>query len=64
MEKQFENIKTVVVLVEFEDGSVHQVLASAENKSLALNMLARLQGKLMLSKEMEPIEFKDKANEN
>ena len=61
MIREFEDIETVVIIVAFKDGSAHQVLSTKENKSLALNLLTRLDGKLSLDKELHPIEFKTKS---
>jgi hypothetical protein len=58
MKKTLDTIETIAILVQFEDGSAHQVLARPGNKKLAVEMLARLEGKLTLDKELLPIEFK------
>lgn len=55
-----ENIKTIVVLLEFEDGSVRQVLTTKQQKELALKFLVDDNGSLVVSKEIEPLNFKDK----
>lgn len=57
-----ENFKTILVLVELENGNVHQVLTSKEQKEIALRFMKNeKEDALMLSKEIEPLEleFKD-----
>ena len=51
------NIKTVVVFVELEDGSVHQVLCRKEIKDLCLKMMTSETGSLQITKETYPLEF-------
>jgi hypothetical protein len=55
-----EDISKIVILLEFEDNSVHQVLASAEDKMLMLKMLAIQTKGLKVGSTLEPIEFKNK----
>lgn len=52
------NYKTILVLLEFEDGSVRQVLTTKEQKELALQMMVSESGKVMVSDEIEPITLK------
>lgn len=58
MEEQLEidDITTIAIIVEI-NGNAHQIMSTKENKALMLNMLARMDGGLKLSTEMEPIEF-------
>ena len=55
---QTKEIKTIVVLLEFEDGSVRQVLTTKEQKQLALGLLINGKGVLQCSDAIEPFEFK------
>lgn len=55
-----ENIKTVLILVELDNGNAHQVLATKENKKLALTILAQMEGKLLLDAELVPFELEKK----
>ena len=48
-------ITTVLVLVELDNGHVHQVLAPAEQKDLCLQLLRSEDGVLRLSERVEPI---------
>ena len=48
-------VETVLVLVEMDNGHVHQVLASAEQKDLCLQLLRSEDGVLRLSERVEPI---------
>ena len=57
-----KDIKTIVVLLEFEDGSVRQVLTTKVQKELALKFLIGEEGSLMVSKEIEPLNFKEIVN--
>lgn len=57
-----DNIEKILVLVEMNDGNVHQVLASKEQKEIALHMMKNeKRDALMLSEQVEPfeLEFKD-----
>jgi len=56
-ELEFKNIGKIAILVEFNDGKAHQVIASKENKKIFLELLAQCEGALNLSKEIEPIEI-------
>lgn len=56
------NVNKILVLVEMDNGNVHQVLASKEQKEVALHMMkSEKKNALMLSEEVEPfeLEFKD-----
>lgn len=54
------NIKKILILVELDDGNVHQVYTTKEQKEMALHLLKNeKRGKLMLSKEPIELEFKD-----
>ena len=48
-------IETVLVLVEMDNGHVHQVLASKEQKEICMAMLRSEEGVLRLSERVEPI---------
>ena len=52
-----ENVKNIVVLLEFEDGSVRQVLTTRHQKDVALYVLRDDDGNLPVTNEMEPITF-------
>lgn len=56
-------VKTVLVLVEMDNGHVHQVLASAEQKRVCVELMRSDEGVLRLSEQLEPITLKF-ANEN
>ena len=53
------NINTIVVLVEFEDGSVRQVLSNKLQKELALRVLIGEDGELRVSKPIKPLKFEE-----
>lgn len=53
-----ENIKKIVILVELNDGSVHQVLTTKEQKRAALLMLLGESKTLQVSEALEPMSFK------
>lgn len=55
-----EDIKQVLIIVSFEDGSAHQVLSTPENKNIMLRMLAVADGGLKLDKELMPVKLKTK----
>jgi len=48
-------LKTILVLVELEDGSVHQVLCSQIIKDLCIDLMTTETGTLRLSERIEPI---------
>ena len=48
-------IKTILVLVELENGHVHQVLTTADQKEICLSLMRSKDGKLLLSERIEPI---------
>lgn len=53
-----DNIDKILVLVETNEGTVHQVLASKEQKEVALHMMkSEKRNALMLSEEVEPFEL-------
>ena len=52
-----EDIEVIVVIVQFKNGSAHQVLTTKENKKIALQLIANADGKLSVDKELMPIEF-------
>lgn len=51
----FMKIQTILILVELDNGHVHQVLASAEQKEICMSLLRSEEGVLRLSKRVEPI---------
>ena len=55
MSKTTKDIKTILILVEFEDGNAHQVLSTKEHKKMAIDFIATLDGTLKLSDEIEPL---------
>jgi hypothetical protein len=48
-------IKTVMVLVELDNGHVHQVLASADKKKICVSLMKAEHGKILLSKRVKPV---------
>ncbi|WP_298845578.1 hypothetical protein [uncultured Clostridium sp.] len=50
---EFDDIKTILVVVEFNDGNTHQVLSTKEHKKLSLQFLSGLDDGLTMSKEIE-----------
>jgi hypothetical protein len=48
-------VKTVLVLVEMDNGQVHQVLAEKEKKEIVLQLLRSDTGTLRLSERLNPI---------
>jgi hypothetical protein len=48
-------IQTILILVELDNGHVHQVLASAEQKEICMALLRSEEGVLRLSERVEPI---------
>ena len=48
-------IQTVLILVELDNGHVHQVLASKEQKEICMSLLRSEDGVLRLSERVEPI---------
>ena len=57
-------IKTILILVELDNGAVHQVLTTKEQKEICLTVLRSEQsGSILLSDRVEPImleEYKPK----
>jgi hypothetical protein len=58
----FDEIETIVILVQLKNGSAHQVLTSKENK-VALRMIAIQDESLKLDKEIMPVVFTIKSNQ-
>jgi hypothetical protein len=54
---EIEDIEVIVMIVQFKDGSAHQVLTTKENKRIALNIVASADGKLTLDKALAPVIF-------
>lgn len=48
-------IQTILILVEMDNGHVHQVLASKEQKEICMALLRSEEGVLRLSDRVEPI---------
>jgi len=48
-------IETILVLVELDNGHVHQVLASKEQKEICINLLKSEEGVIRLSERVEPV---------
>ncbi|PTX14430.1 hypothetical protein C8N40_11195 [Pontibacter mucosus] len=51
------SVTKILILVELEDGTVRQVLASKEQKELALHFLKAETGALRVTEEVEPFEL-------
>jgi hypothetical protein len=51
------NITKILILVEFEDGTVRQVLAPKLQKEAALHLLKSDDGTLKVTAEVQPIEL-------
>jgi hypothetical protein len=56
----FDEIETIVILVQLKNGSAHQVLTSKENKEVALRIIAAEDGTLKLDQEIMPVVFEIK----
>lgn len=54
----YEDVNTIAIFIQLKNGNAHQVLASKENKHLALTLLAKLESGLKLTTEIEPVQFK------
>lgn len=52
-----QDIKKIIVLLEFEDGSVRQVLTTRHQKDVALHLLKDDTGEVCVSDEIEPFTF-------
>jgi hypothetical protein len=52
----FDEIETIVILVQLKNGSAHQVLTSKENKEVALRIAIQDES-LKLDKEIMPVVF-------
>lgn len=52
-----DDIKTVVIIVEFNNGNAHQVLTTKENKKILIGLLATMDNGLKLSETLEPVTF-------
>jgi hypothetical protein len=48
-------VKTILILVELDNGNVHQVVAEHDKKIICLSLLRGDEGKLLLSERVEPI---------
>lgn len=48
-------MQTILILVELDNGHVHQVLASGEQKEICMALLRSENGVLRLSARVEPI---------
>lgn len=56
-------VKTVLVLVEMDNGHVHQVLAEKEKKEIVLQLLRSETGTLRLSERVKPITLEKHRDE-
>ena len=52
-----KDIKKIAILIEFENGNAHQVLASMDDKRIILDLLASMTGGLKVSDRIEPVIF-------
>lgn len=61
MEKTIDDIETVLIIVQFKDGSAHQVLTTKEHKEIAVRIIAQADNGLKLDKELAPmiLEYSD-----
>jgi hypothetical protein len=48
-------IKTILVLVELDNGHVHQVLSSHDQKEICVSLMKTEHGKILLSKRVKPV---------
>ena len=48
-------IQTILILVELDNGHVHQVLASKEKKEICMALLRSDEGSILLSDRVEPV---------
>lgn len=48
-------IKTILVLVELDNGHVHQVLSSHDQKQICVSLMKTEKGEILLSKRVKPI---------
>ena len=55
-------IKTILILVELDNGNAHQVLADAETKEICMNLLTNDEGVLRLSHRIEPITLEKRTH--
>lgn len=56
---EFESkIDKVLIMVQMKNGNIHQVLASAEKKELAVGLLRNEEGVLQLLKPVEPLNIR------
>lgn len=56
-------VHKILILVELENGSVHQVLASAEQKEICIALMRSEEGVLRLSERVEPITLEELRND-
>lgn len=57
---KMSDIETVLIIVQFKNGSAHQVLTTKENKEIAVQMIALADNGLKLDKELMPVELETK----
>lgn len=55
-----DDIDVVLIIVQFKDGSAHQVLTTAENKKIAVQIIASADGGLKIDKELMPVTLETK----
>lgn len=57
-------IQTILILVELDNGHVHQILASAEQKEICMALLRSEEGVLRLSERVEPVMLEKHVSSN
>jgi hypothetical protein len=57
-------IRTILILVELDNGHVHQALASAEQKEICMALLRSEEGVLRLSERVEPVMLEKHSQAN
>lgn len=50
-------IARVLIIVELKNGNAHQLLATRENKKLAVDLLGQMEGAIRLDKKLVPFEL-------
>lgn len=57
---EIDDIKTILICVEFKNGNAHQVLSTHEHKKLMLSILSGMDDGLKVSEEIEPFQLQSK----
>lgn len=57
-------IQTILILVELDNGHVHQVLASKEQKEICMSLLRSDKGTIRLSERIEPVMLEKHSTAN